>query len=140
MKKISVLVLTGLLIFTGITGCTQDKNSNTDPVNQNQTDASRSPIDSNQDQIDKTKIRNIAFQWLKDREPKVKEWEAAQVIETKYTDDHKVYKADEIINIKGMDTHKVVFEMEDDFWGSTTISVYVDKESENVLGTDLIAR
>lgn len=128
MKRIFVLVLIGLLLLAGITGCTKDKNSNTNPVNQNQKD--------------ETKIRNIAFQWLNNNGTiKLKEWKAAKVIETKYTDDHKVYKGDETINIKGIDTYKVIFEMsEEEVWGGTTITVYVDKESENILGTDLIAR
>ncbi|MEL7657894.1 MAG: hypothetical protein AAGU75_18525 [Bacillota bacterium] len=140
MKLIFVLALTGLLVFTGITGCTPAKNSTVDPAIQSQADASQHPTASDQDQIDKTKIRNTAFQWLKNQEAKVKEWETAQVIETKYTDDHNVYKADEIINIEGMDTLKVVFEMEDNIWGSIAIAVYVDKATEEVLGMDPIAR
>lgn len=142
MKKIFLHVLLGSLLFAGITGCTADKKNNTQPnsVTQTQSDGNQNQTDANQNQIDEAKIRNIAFQWVKNREDKIKEWEAAQVIETKYTDDHKVYKGDEIINIQGMDTYKVVFEMEDEVWGSNTISVYVDKESKNVLGADLIAR
>ena len=154
MKKpiISLILITCILLQ--VTGCTEIQIFNNEAKNQStsahnienksigggSTDNKGTEIEGTESTLQQiqTTIRNIAYKNIdKTAKAEIKDWENSEVEEYKTLIDHTIRGQSGFINIKGVDTYRILFDDSNDFIELGPIVVYVDKNTDTVLGYDL---
>jgi len=149
---ISLILLTCILLQ--VTGCTEIQIFNNEAENQStsaqnienkstgggNTDSNCTEIEGTESTLQQTqkRIRNIAYQSIDESaKAEIKNWENSEVEEYKALIDHTIRGQSGFINIKGIDTYRILFDDSNDFIELGPIAIYVDKNTDTVLGYDL---
>ena len=112
-------ILSSAILDTGIQGY---ENKNTETTLQ--------PIEN--------KIREIAYQDLDENVKKsITDWRTSEVEGYNSLNDNTIWSPNGLVNIKDIDTYRVLFENISDYVELGPITVYVDKTTYTVLGYGL---
>lgn len=126
MKKIILLLLSIILMYSQIIGYTQEEKKN---LKENQ---EINTIDRKEEDD----IRKIGYESLnKKSKETIIDWKNAKVDECKYKSDHIIGSTNGSVNIRGKAVYRVNFKTTDEALLGPII-VYIDKNSYNVLGND----
>jgi len=149
VKKPILSIILIICILLQVTGCTEVQMFNNEIANPStevqiiedkliENKSTENETDETSLQQTQTRIRYIAYQDLNESmKTEIKDWENGEVREYKFSTDHFIRSQREYINIKDIDTYRILFEPKNDFIELGPITIYVNKNTETVLGYDL---